>query len=147
VQRFVAEMLGAVIGGYAPKLMEGLYYLKLQDCCERPATMHLIVRNEKRKYVYEFDYGLVQFVDVTTTVKHEAVLGLEVWAADLELIISAEEEAFLIYESAIRIWSHMPEFIAASALIECFTWFTPRFRPVETLAFYRSQIAKLMHQE
>jgi len=147
VQRFVTETFGAIVGGYSPKLMEGLYYLKFQDCGERPATMHLAVRNGTAKYIYELDYGLLQFRDVTSIAKAEAVLGMEVWAADFELIISAAEEAFLVYESAIRIWSHMPDFIAANALIESFTWFTPRFRPVETLAFYRSQIAKLMHRE
>ena len=147
VQQFITKKLGAVVGGYAPKLMEGLYYLKFQHCGDRPTTMHVVLRNGTGKYIYEFDYGLLRFSDVTASVKEEAVLGLEIWAADFELIIAAAEEAFLIYESAVRVWSHMPEFIAANALIESFTWFTPRFRPVETLAFYRTQIAKLSQQK
>jgi len=145
VQQFVTDTLGAVVGGYAPKLMEGLYYLKFQHCGERPATLHLVLRNGEEKFIYQFDYGLLRFTEVTGAAKHEAVLGIELWAADFELLIQASEEAFLIYESAIRIWSHLPEFIAANALIESFMWFTPRFRPVETLAFYRQQIAKLTH--
>lgn len=144
VRRFISESFGVVIGGYAPKLMEGLYYLKFQDSGSMPTTMRLVLRNGELKYIYEFDYGLLKFSDVTATATHEAVLGLEIWAADFELIIAAAEEAFLIYESAVRIWSHMPQFIAASALIESFMWFTPRFRSEETLGFYRKQINKLI---
>jgi phosphoribosyl 1,2-cyclic phosphodiesterase len=140
VQRFIVEEYGQKLGGYSPRLMEGLYYMKFQDCGDLNPTLHIVLRNGTSKYLYEFDYGLLQFGDVTTSVVREAVVGVEIWAADFELMITAKEEAFQIYETAVHTWSYLPAFLSETTLIECFMWFTPRFRPKETLAFYRKQL-------
>ena len=58
----------------------------------------------------------------------------------------AEEDAFMVMESAVRTWSHAPALIDAPMLLEAFLWFTPRFRPSEFLRFYRSRIAELRAQ-
>lgn len=146
VRRFLCEDYGLIMGSHAPKLMEGLYYLKFQECGELRPTLHVVVRNADKKYIFEFDYGLLLFTDVTTTAKYPAVVGFEIWAADLELLIGAREESFTIYESSVRTWSYLPAFLEAASLSECLMWFTPRFRPKETLAFYREQIARLRAQ-
>ena len=140
VRRFLCEDYGQILGAYSPKLIEALYYLKFQDCGDLVPSLHVVVRNADHRYIFEFDYGLLLFSDVDVNAKHPAVVGFEIWASDLELLIGAREESFLIYETSVRTWSHLPGFLDAPALIECFMWFTPRFRPKETLAFYREQI-------
>jgi hypothetical protein len=143
VCRFVRENYAQILGIYSPKVIEGLYYLKFQACDELQPTLNVVVRNGDQKLIFEFDYGLLLFTDVTTTADRLGVVGFEIWAADLELLIDAREESFLIYESSVRTWSYIPTFVDAPGLVECFMWFTPRFRPKETLAFYRQQIALL----
>lgn len=143
VRRFMLDDFAQTLGAHSPKLMEALYYLKCQECGDLSTTLHFVLRNGDHKFLFEFDYGLLLFRDVTATARRPAVVGLEIWAADMELIVGAREESFLIYESSVRTWSFMPGFIEAASLVECFMWFTPRFRPKETLAFYRERIAAL----
>ncbi len=147
VKQFICDDYALILGAYSPKLIEALYYLKCQDCGNLSPSLYVVVRNADKKFIFEFDYGLLLFRDVTATAKHSAVVGFEIWAADLELLIGAREESFLIYESSVRTWSYMPSFLDAPALVECFMWFTPRFRPKETLAFYRERIAELRDQK
>jgi hypothetical protein len=61
----------------------------------------------------------------------------------MELLLAAQEEVFMVYESAVRTWSFVPAAIDAATLIESLMWFTPRYRPQEFLQFYRSRIAHL----
>ena len=58
-------------------------------------------------------------------------------------MIAAEEDAYMIAESAVRTWTHAPAIIDSAQLLEVFQWFTPRFRPREFLAHYRARIAEL----
>jgi len=147
VQSFLRDDYGHIVGSYSPKLIEALYYLKFQATNGLSPTLSVILRNGDASYIYEFDYGLMLFHDVTATAKQPAVAGLEIWASDLELLIGAQEESFMIYESAVRTWSYMPGFVEPAALVECFMWFTPRFRPKETLEFYRAQSAALQAKQ
>lgn len=142
VQKFIREDYGQVLGAHAPKIMEGLYYLKFQDVCNLSPTLAVLLRNGNGSTAFEFDYGHAAFRELPAS-KRPAAMGVEMWASDLEWLLDAKEEAFMIYESSVRAWSLVPSFVEASALVECFMWFTPRFRPKETLAFYRKRIAEL----
>jgi hypothetical protein len=145
VREFICNDFGQVLGTNAPKLMERLYYLKFQtagNVAAPLATFAIVVRNGAKRFTFEFDYGQLLFREVVGPPRPHAV-GIEMWAADLELIIDAQEDAFTVYESAVRTWTHVPNLIADSTLIESFMWFTPRFRPREFLSFYRSRLAML----
>jgi len=142
VQRFIAEQFGRILGAYAPKLMERLYYLKFQQVAGLAPTLAISLRNGGSRSVFELDYGHLMFREVHADAAPPSAVGFEVWAADMELMVNAEEEVFLLYESAVRLWSHVPGLDTAS-LIECFMWFTPRFRPDEFLSFYKTRIAAL----
>lgn len=141
VREFVCGQFGRILGAYAPKLMEQLYYLKCQQLGGVAPTLALSLRNGDKRFLFELDYGHLEFREVHAGALPPA-LGLEIWSGDLEMLLAAEEEAFLVYESATRLWSHLPE-VDPALLIECFMWFTPRFRGEEFLAYYRSQIAAL----
>lgn len=137
LRTFVTTELGATVSAHAPKLMERLYYLKMQSAGmkEISATIALVLRNGSMRAVFEFDYGRLRFEEIVSG--GECAAGVEMWASDLELIVDAEEEAFSIYESAIKPWSFVGDLIPESALNELFIGFTPRFRPREYLAAYR----------
>lgn len=143
VQEFICEEYGQILGTHAPKLAEALYYLKFQETGNLAPTLAIVLRNGNAVSVFEFDYGHLVFREVSPTKQQVAVVGCEIWASDFEWMLDAKEEAFMIYESSVHTWSHIPASLEASALVECFMWFTPRFRPKETLAFYRSRIAEL----
>lgn len=143
VREFIQQRFGGILGAHAPKLMEALYYLKFQDVGELQPSLALVLRNGATRNVFELDYGQLCFREVAASGARHAAVGLELWASDLELLLGAEEEVFLIYESAVRPWSHVPGLVAESMLIESFMWFTPRFRPDSYLEFYRSRIAAL----
>jgi hypothetical protein len=140
---FIVERYGQILGAYAPKLMERLYYLKFQPTRDLTPTLAISLRNGTDSRIFEFDYGQLLFPDVTATAIRPAAVGLEIWAADVESLIDAAEEAFMVYESAVRPWSFVPDMIEPAALIEAFLWFTPRFRPQEFLQAYLAQIAAL----
>ncbi len=142
VRDFIRDSFGQILSAHAPKLMEALYYLKFQHPAELSPTLAIHARNGTARTIFEFGYGQACFREVTRPTR-PAAAGFEIWAADLELLLGAEEEVFLVYESAVRPWSYVPALLAESMLIECFMWFTPRFRPAEFLAFYRSRIAQL----
>lgn len=143
VQDFIREQFGGILGAYAPTLMERLYYLKFQQIAEITPTLALTLRNGAARYRFELDYGHLIFRPVAAGAAKPAAVGFEIWASDLELLVGAEEEVFLLYESAVRPWSYVPDMVDESKLIECFMWFTPRFRPKEYLQFYRSQLVAL----
>jgi hypothetical protein len=145
VRDFVAAELGRVLGGHAPNLMQRLYYLKLQDKPDFAPTLGLNVRNGDARLAFALDYGRLELVELPAGARLAAV-GLELWASDLELMLRAEEDAYLIAESAVRTWSHAEELIDAPALLEALLWFTPRFRPHEHLRHYRARIAELNRQ-
>jgi hypothetical protein len=143
VQAFIREEYGQLLSAHSPKLSEALYYLKFQDTGELAPTLAIVLRNGNAGSVFELDYGHLVFKEVPPNKPQVAVLGLEIWASDFECMLDAKEESFTIYESAVRTWSHLPGFIESAAVSEALTWFTPRFRPKETLAFYRRQVAAL----
>ena len=143
---FIEQRYGQILGAYAPKLMERLYYLQCQGAQDSAPRFAVRVRNGASQRLFELDYGHLAFRELRHTQTSPApVAGIEIWAADLELLIAAGEEAFTIYESAVRPWSHAPQAIDPSSLIECFMWFTPRFRPDAYLDAYRQEIARLDH--
>ncbi len=146
VREFVLQKLGEGIGAHAPKLMELLYYLKFQDIGQLVPNLGLSIRNGDARYLFELDYGHLQFREVKAGRSKAPAVGIEMWASDLELLVGAQEESFMIYESAMQRWSHVPHIIDEGALIEALMWFTPRFRSREFLAFYRMQIAALRAQ-
>jgi hypothetical protein len=143
VREFITERYGQVLGAHSPRLMEALYYLKCQGVDNVIPTLGISLRNGDSRWLYEFDYGHVKFDEVKSGKSKPPAVGLEIWASDLELLIGAEEEVFMVYESAIQRWSYVPTMIDDGMLIECFMWFTPRFRSREFLSFYRAQIAAL----
>lgn len=141
IHDFLCDRYGQILGAYAPRLMEKLYYLKFSGTSGAQPTLAIIVRNGAQRHVFELDYGQLVLREAAA-LQQSHVVGLEIWAADLALMLGAGEEVFMVYESSIRPWSLVPD-IEPSALIEAFMWFTPRFRPQEFLAFYRAQIAAL----
>jgi hypothetical protein len=145
VRDFVVAELGRVIGGHAPSLMQRLYYLKLQDMPDLSPTLGLTLRNGDARHAFALDYGRLELAEVAAGARPAAV-GLELWASDLELMVRAEEDAYMIAESAVRTWSHAEQLIDAPALLEALLWFTPRFRPHEHLRHYRTRIAELNRQ-
>jgi hypothetical protein len=142
VQDFVRERYGQLLEAHAPRLMERLYYLKCQGAAGITPTFAVSVRNGDARHVFALDYGYLLFREASLTAPPCAV-GFEIWAADLELLLAAQEEVFMVYESSVRTWSFVPDAIDAATLIESFMWFTPRYRPREFLQFYRSRIAQL----
>lgn len=142
VKTFLTERYGQILGAHAPRLMEKLYYLKCTGLDAAAPTLAVVLRNAAARHTFEFDYGHLTFREVPSTDRSWAA-GFEIWASDLELLLEAREEVFLVYESAVRPWSLVSDGFEPAALIECFMWFTPRFRPQEFLAFYRTQIALL----
>ena len=145
VRDFVAADFGGVIGGHAPSLMQRLYYLKFQDKPALASTLGLNLRNGDARYAFALDYGHLEFTELPPGARPAAV-GLELWASDLELMLHAEEDAYMIAESGVRTWSHAAELIDSPALLEALLWFTPRFRPHEHLRHYRARIAELRGQ-
>jgi hypothetical protein len=101
------------------------------------------LRNGSSHTLYAFDYGQLLFHEIKSDAARPPAIGFEIWAADFEHLIGAKEEVFMIYESSIRPWTLVPAAIPQTQLIESFMWFTPRFRPKETLAFYRERIEQL----
>ncbi|MFL6551044.1 MAG: hypothetical protein ACJ8OJ_20305, partial [Povalibacter sp.] len=141
IRSFLCDRYGQILGAYAPRLMEKLYYLKFTNPLGAQPTMVVVVRNGTARTVFEFDYGQLLFREASGL--HQShLVGFEIWAADLALMLGAEEEVFMVYESAVRPWSLAAD-IEPAALIEAFMWFTPRFRPQQFLDFYRTQIAAL----
>jgi len=143
VRRFIVEDFGGVLGAHAPKLMEALYYLKSMVNVPLSPTFGVLLKNGTAAALFEFDYGQLRFREAPLDTAHPPAVGIEIWAADLEHLIGAREEVFMVYESAVRPWTNVPGAIPQTQLIECFMWCTPRFRPKETLAFYREGIAGL----
>jgi hypothetical protein len=143
VQSFIVERLGQLIGAYAPKLMERLYYLKFYETREIEPTLAISLRNGNMRRAFELDFGHLVFREPPTSKTRPPAVGFEMWASDLELLIGAEEEVFLIFESAVRLWSYVPSIIEEQSLIEAFMGFTPRFRPREYLDFYRARVRAL----
>lgn len=146
VREFVQNELGAGLCAHAPNLMQHLYYLKFQEASRIAPTLGLTVRNAGSRETFELDYGLARFAALDASVPRRAAVGVEIWASDLELMIDAREDAFTIRESSVKSWTHVPELIDESMLLEVFLWFTPRFRPNEFLAHYRARIAELRAQ-
>ena len=145
VRDFVTAQLGRVIGGHAPSLMQRLYYLKFQNKPDVAPTLGLNVRNGDARHAFALDYGRLEFTELPAGARPAAV-GLELWASDLELMLRAEEDAYMIAESAARTWSHAEDLVDSPALLEALLWFTPRFRPHEHLRHYRARIAELSRQ-
>lgn len=143
VREFIVQRLGEGIGAHSPKLMEALYYLKFQESGSLLPSLGLSVRNGETRSLYELDYGQLLFHEAKAGRSKPPAVGIELWASDLELLIGAEEESFMIFESAMQRWSHVPAIIGESMLIEALMWFTSRFRSREQLAFYRKRIAEL----
>jgi hypothetical protein len=100
------------------------------------------LRNGDARIAFALDYGRLELAELAPGARPAAV-GLELWASDLELMLRAEEDAYMIAESAVRTWSETPDLIDAHALLEALLWFTPRFRPHEHLRHYRARIAEL----
>ncbi len=145
LRSFVIERYGQILGACAPRLMEKLYYLKFARLESIIPTLALVLRNGSARHTFEFDYGQLVFRETSVhAARHQYAVGLEMWASDLELLLGAQEEAFTVYESAVRPWSVAHEALDLASLQECFMWFTPRFRPQEFLEFYRGRIAELM---
>lgn len=142
VREFVCERYAQLLEARAPRLMERLYYLKCEGAPGVTATFAVSLRNGDSRRVFELDYGHLLFREASTTAPPSAV-GFEIWAADLELLLAAREEVFMVYESSVRTWSFVPDVIDAATLIESLMWFTPRYRPQEFLQFYRSRLAQL----
>jgi beta-lactamase family protein len=140
---FVVEEFGRILGAHAPNLMQRLYYLKFQALPGASATFGLTIRNAGTRHAFELDYGRLAFAEVDAATAGRAAVGIEIWASDLELLIGAEEDAFMIMESAVRTWTRVPELVEAPMLLETFLWFTPRFRPNEFLRAYRARIREL----
>ncbi|HKE96250.1 MAG TPA: hypothetical protein VKB34_18215, partial [Povalibacter sp.] len=138
---FICDRYGQILGAHAPRLMERLYYLKFLELPDIVPTLAVALRNGDSRRVFEFDYGQLLFREAADAHRQCAV-GFEIWTSDLELLLGAREEVFMVYESAVRTWSLAPESIDTASLVESFMWFTPRFRPREFLAFYREQIAR-----
>jgi hypothetical protein len=145
VRDFVTAELGRVIGGHAPNLMQRLYYLKFRDQPELSPTLGLTLRNGDARHAFALDYGRLELTELPAGARRAAV-GLELWASDLELMLRAEEDAYMIAESAARTWSHAEDLIDPPTLLEALLWFTPRFRPHEHLRHYRARIAELNRQ-
>jgi len=142
VRDFVCNRYGYLLEAHAPRLMERLYYLKCQGAAEVTPTFAVSLRNGDSRRVFELDYGHLVFREAAVTAPPCAV-GFEIWAADLEMLLAAREEVFMVYESSVRTWSFVPDSIEAATLIESLMWFTPRYRPREFLQFYRSRLAEL----
>jgi hypothetical protein len=142
VRDFIVDDFGRILGAHAPNLMQRLYYLKFQDKGRVAPTFGMTVRNANMRYAYQLDYGHLTFAEVDPAAPPAAV-GVEIWASDFELLLGAEEDAFIVMESAVRTWSRAPELIDGPMLLETFLWFTPRFRPHEFLRFYRARLADL----
>jgi hypothetical protein len=142
IRDFIVDSFGRIFGAHAPNLAQRLYYLKFQG----GGTFGLSVRNGNARHVFELDYGQLAFVERAAGAPDRAAVGLEIWAGDLELLLGAEEDAFMILESAVRSWTRVPELVDTAMLLEAFLWFTPRFRPNEYLSFYRSRIRGLRAQ-
>jgi hypothetical protein len=143
---FILDDFGRILGAHAPNLMQRLYYLKFRDTGPFAPTFGITVRNGDARSTFELDYGRLTFAEVEAGVAKPAAVGVEIWASDLELLLGAEEDAFMVMESAVRTWSHTRDLIDGPMLLETFLWFTPRFRPNEFLRFYRSRIAELRAQ-
>ena len=147
MHEFVAAELGRAIGGHAPNLMQRLYYLIVQDTADFSPTLGVTLRNGDARHVFALDYGRLELIEQQPGARRAAV-GLEIWASDLELMVRAEEDAYMIAESAVRTWTHAEELVDASTVLEALLWFTPRFRPHEHLRHYRARIAELrLHAE
>jgi hypothetical protein len=142
VRDLVVAELGRIIGAHAPGLMQRLYYLKFQDRPGVAPTLGFNLRNGDARIAFALDYGRLELAELAPGARPAAV-GLELWASDLELMLRAEEDAYMIAESAVRTWSETPDLIDAHALLEALLWFTPRFRPHEHLRHYRARIAEL----
>lgn len=145
VLTFVRNEFGALVDLHSPRLMQGLHTLRLQQGSSLEPTLFLRVRNGSDIADYKFDPGLRKFVvvDCLGNPAAQYSVGCEVWATDLLSLIEGEEEAFFVYETAVRRWCHYPELLGEPVCIEIFSAFSPRYRSSQYLRAYRARLKDL----
>jgi hypothetical protein len=139
---FISKAYGKVLEGHAPYFMKGLHYLIMHNIRETRPTLFVRIKNGSEKYDFQLHYGILEFdrVQISGNPFDEYVAGIEIWASDLKLLINAQEEAFLIYESSVIRWNHQPEILGYMYMAELFTWFAPRYRSKEYAIAYETTL-------
>jgi hypothetical protein len=142
VLRFIEDDYGQLLGSHAPQLLAGLHALGSALKGSPEATLFLRIREGEGNHDFRLDRGRLRFeqVDAPDDPSTRFALGIEIWMSDLLALIEGQEEAFLIYESSVRWWSHFPELFSDPICIETFAPFAPRYRPANYLASYRTRL-------
>lgn len=142
VMGFVQDEFGPLLGAHAPQLLTGLHELASILPGAPGATLFLRMLNGGAVHDFRFDRGRFTFDPVADPGDPytDYAVGVEMWASDLLALIDGREEAFLIYESSVRWWTHYPQLFREPICIEVFTPFAPRFRPASYLASYRKRM-------
>lgn len=142
VETFVKESFGQILAAYAPELTRAIFDLTMNGDMGCQPTLALVLWNGDRAKTYEFRWGPLDFVEVIdcSSAATRYAFGLEMWASDLKLLLNADEEAFFVYEAAVKEWNHFPELYQDPLCIEAFLWFCPRYRPKEYLAAYQRKL-------
>lgn len=136
---FIVDEFGAILCTHSPALGGGLHSLFMEAGPDLRPALFFRLLNKDRWEDFVLEYGDRQFHPVQTkTNPFEAyVAGFEMWASDFNLLFRAEEEAHLIYETAVRTWNHRPDVLPFYLASSIFAWFNPFFRPTEYLKAYR----------
>lgn len=147
LELFVREEFGSLLGSHAVELLAALRTATDRDFT-RP-TLGLRIIDGDRAQHYVLDIGHLHFLP--DNLDHNFCLstmaGVEIWAADLLALIKGEEEAYLVYESAVRRWTNCPNFRPLPISTDVFSCFCPRFRPQQYLSAYRRRLEQLSIQE
>ncbi|HVB44447.1 MAG TPA: MBL fold metallo-hydrolase [Streptosporangiaceae bacterium] len=143
--RFVTDEFGRLINAHAPDFMKRLFALSCREPNHLIPTIGLRLRDDRGSRHFVLDQGWLRFTPVTTEVnlRHDVACGVEVWASDLSLLARGREEAYLVYETAVRRWSNAPAIIGNSIHVHVFSPFGPRLQPAEFAASYRRRLAEV----
>lgn len=137
--QFILEEFGPHLCTSSPTVANGLHAAFMEAKSKVQPALLLRLRNGIRWTDFALTFGDRRFKRVRTKGNpfKAYAAGFEMWAGDLRLLINAEEEAHLIYESSVRSWNHRPDLLPAYMAPSLFAWFSPYHRPEAYHAAYR----------
>jgi len=148
VVSFVTKRFGQMINAHAPELLLDLFELSAEPDQRFLPTVSLRLRDESGTRQFVLDPGWLEFVPAPAglSVRDDVAGGVEIWASDLGLLAEGREEAYLVYETAVRRWSNAPQQIGSALHVQMFSPFAPRFQPEAYERTYRARLAEVGEQ-
>jgi hypothetical protein len=145
VVEFVTGTFGKLINQYSPDLMTELYHMAATPGERLLPTVGLRLRDESGARHFVLDPGWLEFVPAPADLdlRNQIAGGVEIWASDLLLLAEGREEAYLIYETAVRRWSNAAHRIGNHVHVRMFAPFAPRFQPDQFGRSYRARLAEV----